>query len=784
MKSRNNLYVLLLGAAVALLSWTWRFETPPPDLMDSLAAAAGLRPPTQPFSLLWHCIAAPICRYLGLPMAETVLRIMGHVSLGILVVLATMLFGHLLPASFRRGENLASWWRVVVRFVLFQGTVLFCCSEPVWHAFRWFSPLSLQTLLAGLAALCYVKYMREGLRAPLFAAFAILGLLSADTPVGCVLLACVVGGYFARALLRAAGRLAVQGDNPFAEALMSWRLTLAFAVGAAVGLTLEVCAFVSFDGLAAFGWTGGDYVCKLPIIYLKALGATCSPFGVVVFIAVAIFPVIVGFKLVGRATDDEKHLAYIHGLIFLVAGLLAFSQLAGAKMFWFWRWAGEMGCVRDGVLKCVAMCLCAISFIWSLAVFATELYLRSFRRIELLRFQDASADEEAAEALASAKRLQHVVRACLLVEPLLVFACVLPFRMQRMERAMLGVVADAARETVEECQGAEYVFTDGGLDAAVELAAAAAGRRLYALSLMGGADDPREIYLRTRGAGNAEDRALLESGAADALRTWVRSRPDKAKTYAVQIGFELWRRDGKEIPECAGFVARPAGFAPGAAERGAAAGRALAERLLAICEKGNPDDIADRALRDAFLFAQWRLAILARHRANAYDRRGEQALAMEETRLAEALDKKNGALGRIRATMAWASRKKLERMTPQEGLRRGLAQADFAVARVFALRVLEVSPDDPAANFAIGMDFFVQRQYARAQAYLERCLKHRPNDPAVLNNLAQCHLRQGNPATAKPYAEQALDILPDSPEIKRTIERIKSALEGAKTLER
>ncbi len=772
---RDRLYVILLGVVISALAWTWHFETPPPDLMDSLAAAAGLRPPTQPFSLLWQCIAAPICRCLGLPMAETVLRIMGHISLGILAVLATMLFGLLLPASFRRGENLASWWRVVVRFVLFQGTALFCCSEPVWHAFRWFSPLSLQTLLAVLAALCYVKYIKEGCRAPLFAMFAILGLLSADTPVGCVLLACVVGGHFVRALLRAAGRLAVRRDNPFAEALMSWRITLACAVGVAVGLALEVCAFVSLDGLAAFGWTWGDYACKLPIIYLKALGATCSPRGVVFFIGVAIFPVIVGFKLVKRATDEEKHLEYIYGWIFLVAGLLAFSQLAGAKIFWFWTWAGEMGCVRDGVLKCVAMCLCAISFIWSLAVFATELYLRSFRRIELLRFQDASEKPGAAEALASAKRLRHVVRACLLVEPLLVFACVLPFRIQRTERAMLGVVADAARETVEECQGAEHVFTDGGLDAAVELAAAAAGRRLYALSLMGGADDPREVYLRTRGAVNAEERALLESGAADALRTWVRTRPDRAGAYAVQIGFELWRRDSKAMPECAGLVARPAGFAPGAAERGAAAGRALAERLLAIYEKGKPEAVADRALRDAFLFVQWRLAVLARHRANAYDKRGGQALAMEETRLADALDKKNRALGRIRATMAWASRKKLERMTPQEGLRRGLAQADFAVARVFALRVLEVSPDDPAANFAIGMDFFVQRQYARAQAYLERCLVRRPNDPAVLNNLAQCRLRQGDPAGALPYAERARTILPDSPEIKRTIERIKAA---------
>ena len=341
---------------------------------------------------------------------------------------------------------------------------------------------------------------------------------------------------------------------------------------------------------------------------------------------------------------------------------------------------------------------------------------------------------------------------------------------------MLDVVADAAQETAEECRGVDYLFTDGGLDAAVELAAASAGHRLYALSMMGAPDDPRDVYLRTRGVADAEDRALLERGAADALRTWVRTRPEKADACAVQIGFELWQRDQKPMPACAGLVARPAGFAPGAAERGAAAARELAGRVLALYDAGDPDGIVDKSLHDAFLFVQWRLALLARHRANAYDARDERELALEETRLADALDRNNGALGRIYATMAWASKKKLERMTPQEGLRIQLARADFARARAFARSVLDVLPDDPSANFAIGMDFFVQGQYARAQTYLERCLKSRPNDPAVLNNLAQCHLRQGDTKGALSYAARALEVLPDAPEVKGTMEIIKAAI--------
>jgi len=774
----DNLYVLLLGAIIAALSWVWQYETPPPDLTEHLAVAAGLRPPTEPLGLLWQHIAAPLCRCFGLQTAETVLRNVGHVSLGLLAVLSATFFQMLLPMTLRRGEHIAAWWRIAVRFVLFQGTALFCLSHPVWNAFLWFSPLALQVLVAILAAMFYMWYFKTSRRMPLFVAFALIGLLSADTPIGAVALIAAIVGICVKGSHLAEGAFATPQENPLLGLLMPFRLTLVVVGGAAVGMALEVRAFDFLDGLAAFGWTWGDYASKFPVSYLKALLSSCAPAGMLAFVAVVILPLMVEFNLFRRATDDEKHLKYMHGVIFFLAGIIAFSQLAGSNSLWFWTWGGG-GCIKDGVLKCTATWLSSLSVVWSLAVFTIELYLRNFRRIATLRLQDEAEAEGAAEAFAMTKRLQRTVRTCLLVEPVIVFACVLPFRAQSLERAMLGVVADAVRETSDECRGVDFLFTDGGFDAAVELEAASSGRRLRALSLMGGAADPREKYLRTRGVDDVVDRALLESGAADALRTWVRSRPDKAETYAVQIGFELWRRDERPMPECAGLVARPAGFAPGEAERGAAAGRELAKRILALYEDGRPDDIADKALRDALLFVQWRLAVLSRHRANAYDEKGEAELAMEETSIADALDKKNGALARIRETMAWASRKKLERMTPQEGLRIGLARADFALARVFALKVLDVSPDDPAANFAIGMDFFVQKQYSRAQVYLERCLVHRSNDPAVLNNLAQCRLRQGDPVGALTYAERAQAVLPDSPEIRRTIERIREEMSNS-----
>lgn len=773
---RSRLYVLLLGAVIAALAWTWRFDTVPPDLMESLSVAAGLRPPASPLGLLWQVIAAPLCRLFGLPAAESILRALGHASLGALAVLVAFLLEAMLPASLRRGEHVAKWWRATVRFVLFQGVVLFCCADPVWNAFRWFSPASLQILFAAGSIALFTVYFKTDRRAMLFLSFVVLGVLAADTPVGTLLLDAFIIALYIRRRLRKAGILAAPLENPFAVALMAWRSTLAFLAGLFAGACLEICAFGAADGLAAFDWTWADYALDVPIEYIKAMLSLCSPMGALLILVMAASPVVLEAFLIRRATDDEKHLSYVYGLTFTALGLIALSQLSGAKPLWFWLWGD--GCVEDCVLKSIAMYLFALSAVWALGVFMFEFYLRNFRRIETLRFQDA-AEAGGVAALATTQRMQRIVRTFFLLEPALAFVCVVPFRAQNLERAMLGVVAEVAKETADECSDVEWLFTDGGLDAAVELAAAEGGRvsrPLRALSMMGSAEDPRDIYLRTRGVDDAADRALLEIGAADALRTWVRTRPDKATAYAVQIGFELWRRDVLPMPECSGLVARPAGLSPEDAAAGAAAGRAMAKRLLSLYENANPDGIADRALRDAFLFVQWRLAVIARHRANAYDERGKSELAMEETKIADKLDKKNGAIARIRDLMAWASRRKLERMTPQEGLKLGLARADFARARVFALRVLDVEPDDPAANFALGMDFFVQKQYARAQTHLERCLVRRPKDPAVLNNLAQCHLRRGDPEGALPFAKRALEILPDSPEVKRTVERVETAL--------
>ena len=776
MNRRGDIFfALLTGGAVALLAAFWEFRAAPPDLAEDLAVAAGLRPPASPFPLLWHIAAAPLCRSLGLDAAGAVLRAAGHVSLGLIAAAAMFLYGCILPSHVRRGERIAAWWRFAVRTILAIGAVLFCCSYPVWNAFRWFSPLALQTLLAAAACIAFACHLRGGGRLSAFSAFAVAGVLAADAPFGVYFIAAAVTALCIRRRIRGEGLADPSAANPLAGLMMPLRLTIVFAACAGAAFAAETAFFAANDGFAANALDAGLYVRKWAVAYVNALATPFSPAGFAAVLGAVAFPFAAEARLVRRATDDEKPLPYRYGATFAAFGLVALSQLSGADSLWFWTWGG--GCARDGLALCTATWFSAAAVAWPLAVFTVELWLRSMRRVALLRCPDALESNGADEAIAAASRAKRKIRVCLLAGPVLVLAAVVPFRSQRLEREMLRIVDDAARETARECRGFGLLFTDGGLDAATELAAAASGGRLCALSMMADPSSPRERYLRRRGADGAEAEALLDSGAPDALRIWAAASPGKAPPFALQLGFELWRRLSLPPPACSGFVASPSGFPPGEAERGTAAARALASRILAIYEAGlRPDAVPDRALRDAFLFVQWRLAVLARHRANAFDAKGDAESALLETHLADALDSENAALAHIRETMAWESRRRLERMTPQEGLDIGLSRADFALARVFALKVLDVSPDDPAANFAVGMDFFVQRQYARAEVHLARCLERRPRDPAVLNNLAQCRLRQGDPAGARGYALKAREVLPDSPEISRTLERIEKAL--------
>ena len=119
-------------------------------------------------------------------------------------------------------------------------------------------------------------------------------------------------------------------------------------------------------------------------------------------------------------------------------------------------------------------------------------------------------------------------------------------------------------------------------------------------------------------------------------------------------------------------------------------------------------------------------------------------------------------------------------LTPREALVIGLARADFRLAAYFAIPILKTDPDDPRANFAMGMHHYLAEEWAMAEKYFGRCLKRVPDDPAVLNNLANVQFRLGMLAEAETNAAKAVGLMPNSPEILRTQSQIKEFVRRTK----
>ena len=186
-------------------------------------------------------------------------------------------------------------------------------------------------------------------------------------------------------------------------------------------------------------------------------------------------------------------------------------------------------------------------------------------------------------------------------------------------------------------------------------------------------------------------------------------------------------------------------------------------------------------MNDLFLFMQWRLARLARHRAERFDHEGLTDRSLEEIRISDTLDTKNDSLKLILEGMSRLRELTMRQMTPREGLQFALVRADFTLARKYAEPILDADPDDPNANFGMGMSYFMQEQFGRAEEYLMRCLKKNANEPAVWNNIAVLQLRTGRLDEAMKNAKKALSLIPDSAEVKDTVRQIEKAMVSAKT---
>ncbi len=313
------------------------------------------------------------------------------------------------------------------------------------------------------------------------------------------------------------------------------------------------------------------------------------------------------------------------------------------------------------------------------------------------------------------------------------------------------VIDDYVREVVEEAKGVRVIYTDGAFDDDIRREAQRRGGELEPISMINGEQGTVSLQM-----------ALAEE-----------------KNVAVQLGFEMWKCRGREFPPCSGVLACTGGMSEDERLWGVAVAERLGKRILELHEKGVFSLVLDKKLRSRFLIVQWRISRLARIRAEREDRAGNTALARKESALADRLDHANPSLNKILPELEKAREHAKQTITPRVGLKMALDRADFTQARSYAESILKNDPDDSAANFAMGMHYYIQKQWPRAEEFLRKCLIKNPNEPAVWNNLALVCLYTGRYEEGLRCAQKAQEFLPESEEVKDTIKQIQAAREKA-----
>ena len=172
---------------------------------------------------------------------------------------------------------------------------------------------------------------------------------------------------------------------------------------------------------------------------------------------------------------------------------------------------------------------------------------------------------------------------------------------------------------------------------------------------------------------------------------------------------------------------------------------------------------------------------MSRLRAINLDAQKKVKESIEEIAYSDRLNMNNPSLVKILRRMDWVRRQSGEALTPREGLEVAMKRADFVMARRYAMPVLKEDPDEPNANFAIGMSYYAEEQFAKAEEYLKRVLKKSPDEPAVYNNIALICQKTGRLEEAEENVAKALKLKPDLTEIKDTANQVQKAKEARKS---
>lgn len=758
---------LVIATFIGLTVWAYPCLTP--DLWSETAVAAGVRPAEHVMPGFYTFTASLVYAVFGRAEATTVLRLLGHVALSVAAALVYATIHEMLVFIMRARPQRSPRRSLVIKIASLVGTVSFLSTDPVWTAGQ---SLSETTILMGLtlgAIEFFFLFLRKGLIRYAYICALLLGLLCAESPMGFVFAGAFVALNFA--VLKFLPILESPFYRPEVIAVGKWHMTFIFMAAFVLGVGLNCWTYASHGGLMAAGQSAGSIPLAYLLGYWGRISGAADLTGAILLIGACVIPFVVTIVRFPTAADEEVFLSYSTGMVFFFCGVVALMQSCPIPELWFWTYSSHV----SQYLLCVGILLAATSLAGGVTILGVDSLCRNHLRLAEQQF---GADDDETSPQVGSRLSTFIRRIGVIVIPLVLVCVMVPGRVKSATRSILALVREAVREMVEETGDAEYLFTDGNLDIAIELEGAMQGRNIKCLSMMGGSS-PYKVYLRTRGlTGDKEDKFSFTFDAAMGLRSWIRDRPAKLKNCAIQLGHDLWKRDGKAIPPVGGIITRPLGWADDS-ERAASVARArdLAVRALAICAAGIKD-CTDKSTRSAFWNVLWRLSRACTYRAERADLAGDAKTAIADSDLAAKLNNVNETYKQMLSSIRSQQDRMSSQLTTREGLQLALVRADFAMGKLYAETVLSAEPDNADANFAMGMYYLKERQLTRAEEYLRRCLIRKPNEPAVYNNLAMIELELGKLDAAEINVQKALRLIPESAAIQDTANAIRKAREA------
>lgn len=761
----------VLGVSTWVLLALWEFPGLHPAVWTDAAVASGVRPAVHVMPGYFTAFASAVYSVLGIGAGHAALRVLGHAALAATAVVMYAALREMLAFVMRARPQRSKRRTFVMQVASVVGTAAFVCTDPVWTAGQCLSETTVLILLTLVATEMFFLFLRKGTLKYAYLAAVLLGLLCAESPMGFILVAAFISVNFL--VLKVLPVLESPFFRPEVIAVGKWYVTFIFIAAFVAGVALNCCMYAACGGLDAIGETAGS----MPLAYLlgywgRIVGAA-GPTGWVLLLGACVTPFVVTVVRFPSAADEEVFLPYSTGMVFLFCGLVAFLPCTPVSELWFWTY----GAVDSPYLLSMGLLLGATTLAGAVTILGVDSLCRNHQRLAMQQF---GVDDDDASGAIQSRLSTAIRRAGMVVVPLALLLAMLPGRVKTVTRAMLSVIADSVAEMVRECGDAKYVFTDGNLDTALELESAKTGGALKCLSLVGG-PGAYAVHLRTRGmAADPEDMFSFKYDAAMGLRTWIRDKPARLATCAAQMGFDLWKRDGRQIPPMGGLVSRPAGWADDSVRlAGVERAKALASRVKTVLSApGGTGDCTDALVRNIFSFVQWRISRMCTYRSERADYAGDAAAAIAEAELAKSLNDSNESYQQMIAALLRQNDQMLQQLTPREGLQLALVRADFRMGKVYSETILGSDPDNPDANFAMGMYYLGERQLARAEEYLKRCLIRRPGEPAVYNNIAMVQLELGKLDAAALNAEKALKLVPESAAVRDTIKAIEEARAG------